>query len=331
LIQLNGYAIHSFQVCRRKYLLESKFKYLPWRPHTLLTACLRQAIVSLSNSSPITQVITSAINQFTANCKTPGLDLPYGTDTYSLAMDFCSCIRTILTYLSTTKLVPLSVKAPIPIPSRLNSSWSFLSVEDSQRTLHRYVFPDYINDATRLKEGHSWELFGDLVLSSQPMHLHMISTGRRDGAHQVTPWCHAYRSPAINQFRFQKKSGDSLNTSWKPFYFGREDDPATWVGKMIEDGITSTLVHTYTIPPPDPIHVENFHSHLSYELDQISSLDTKQFTDLPITRSACDSPYPCQHQGVCYSKTPLVEIETCGLYERMDKSKVKLGRPSIKI
>ena len=158
MLTLDGHKLHLFQFCRRKYQLESTFRYLPWSPHTLLTATLRQAILSLSNSAPLQQTISLAVNQFTANCKTPGLDVPQGIDTYSLAMNYVFCIRAILTYLNTTKLEPLTVKPPVQISDDL--TWAFLSVESNSGLLHRFEFPDYINDNTRAKSGHSWQLCG---------------------------------------------------------------------------------------------------------------------------------------------------------------------------
>ena len=245
-------------------------------------------------------------------------------------MDYCSILRTLLTYLNTTVLHHLRAKPPHLSP---NFTWEFLSVEDSSHITHRYILPDFINESSRAKEGHSWELFGDLIFSlPHPFQLHAISIGRRDGARLSTPWCRAFKSSTTSQLRFQKKSGSPLDSSsWKPFYFNRETDPELWVERMIGEGVIQDLVRTYTIPEPDKIHVENFHHDLEYELAQIQALDsTSSFADLPITRPVCDSPYVCQHQRVCYSKDPEKEIETCGLYERIDKAK-KMGRPSIKI
>lgn len=99
---------------------------------------------------------------------------------------------------------------------------------------------------------------------------------------------------------------------------------------MLEDGVIDTIYRTYLISPPDPVYTFNFHQDLNYEFKQIKALESTSFADLPITRPVCDSPYPCQHQFVCYSKEPLKEVEGCGLYERLNVKR-KLGRPSEKI
>lgn len=327
-MELNGHALSLFQLCRRKFKLESTYRFLPWSPHTLLSAVLRQAILSLSHSTPLQPTITAAINSFTANCKTPGINVPQGTDTYALAMDYCATIRTILTYLSTTSLPPLHSRTPLQLTPML--TWSFLSLEDANSTLHRFSFPPFINDDSRTKEGHSWELFADLVLGQSPLTLHMISTGRRDGSHLTSPWCRAYRSPAINLYRFQKKDGTPLGDNWKPVRFDHNSDPELWVDSMLSDNIISTLVRTYVIPKPDPIHVANFHGDLTYEIKEIGAVESSSipFHLLPITRPVCDSPYVCPHQSVCYSLHPELEIERCGLYEKISllKNKTERGR-----
>ncbi len=323
---LTGHPLSLFQLCRRKFVLESNWRKLRWYPSTLFSACVRQAILSLSQGAQLSQTITSAINQFTSNCKYPGLDLAYGTDTYTLAMDYCACIRTILTYLSSTSIPKLKHKSPISIHPDL--TWSFLNLEDESNSLHRYSFPDFIHDNSKTKEGHSWELFGDLVLSNSPMTLHLISIGRREGNHLSSPWCRAYRSPAINMYRFQRKSGEGLEGAWKPIWFGenRDNDPEVWVGIMKEDGVISSIVKNYSIPYPDQVHAENFRRDLEYEFSQIKSLGELKFSELPITRPSCDSPYSCPHQFVCYSKSPEKEIESCGLYESLIAKRGR-GRP----
>lgn len=317
-----GYLLHLWQTCRRKFLLESIYRRLKWHPQVLFSACLRKAVFDLSSGKDKHQASTSAVNYFISNVKHPGLDGIEGLDTYTLAMDFVATIRTIIEHLSRITLLTLRTKPNVQLSPGLD--WSFLSSEDESGVLHRWKFVDYITEDNLVRELHSWELFGDLALSKSPMMLHLISIGRRESSHRISPWCRAYKSPMIaNQYRFQKKGGNSLDGSWKPIWFSdnADNDPEVWVDFMLNDGVieSANLVRHVAVKEPNDVHIANFLRDLTTESDQIYRTLGKVRSDpflLPLSRPACDTPYPCPHQDLCYSVNPSEELVKSGLYER---------------
>ena len=312
---LNGHLLHSYQTCARRHALESLYRYLPHHPNTLLSTVLRRAIYDLSQGRELHPTTTTAVHTFVSNSKHPGLDLPPGLQPYTLAMDCCACIRTILEHFHRTPLPRLCLRPNTPVSDDLE--WSYLSFSDQSGSLHRYKFVDSISDPSVLTELHSWEVFGDLAVSSSPMTLHLVSIGRRDGSRRSSPWCRTYRSPAMNTYKFQKKSGQSLGESWKPMWFADNpnSDPEVWVDLMEADGILDSLVRTVSVRQPDPIHVLNFLRDLKSIAAQMQSQSSIRWFEQPMSRPSCDSPYVCPHQSVCYSTDPEHQIRTCGLYE----------------
>jgi hypothetical protein len=322
-VTLTGHLLRIWQSCKRRYFLEAQYRYLPYHPTNLFSACMRKAIFELSSGIPVEQVIQSASNQFISNVKYPGLDLPQGLNTYTIAMDLRATMATILQYLSGLTLLSLHHKAGVQVTQAgiEGLTWEFLAGEDESGVLHRWKFTDSLSDDDVLKELHSWEVFGDLVISGSPMTLHLINIGRREGSRRISPWCRAYKSPAINLYRFQKKSGNALEGSWKPIWFSDniDNDPKVWVELMQNDNAIEPLVRHVDVREPAEPHVKNFYRHLKYELALIrlhlDHVKSDPF-QLPITRPACDSPYVCPHQEVCYAVSPGKEIEGSVRYER---------------
>ena len=325
---LNGHKLALWQRARRRYAIENAYRYRRWHPQSLFSFVMRHAIFQLSNGGDLELISNSAVNQFLGAVKQPGLDVPQGTNTYTLAMDFASCIRTILEYLSRLTLLTLCERETISITDNLN--WSMLAHEDESGVLHRWKFVDYISQDEIVRELHSWEVIGDIVVAKSPMMLHLVSIGRTHNSRRLTPWCRAYKSPAIvGMYRFQKKSGNPLEGDWKPVYFA--DNPKSkapdWIDLMLEDNAAEPLVQHIQVKEPDQIHADNFYRDLDYEYNQLSSsgIDSTQPVfdpmSLPMCRTACDTPYICPHQLVCYSTK--LTLANSGLYDRTPPIAVK--------
>lgn len=336
-MELNGNLLSSWQRGRRLYAIQRQFRYRRWHPTNLLSTALRRAVISLSNGEPIDTVSNTAVNYFLANVKQPGMDVPTGTNTYTLAMDFTATIRNVLEYLSRLTLLTLQPRRAVQVMDGL--TWSFLAYEDESGVLHRWKFVDYIDTDTIVKEMHSWPVIGDVIVGRAPMMLHIVSVGMTRQSRRITPWCRAYKSPAIaHLYRFQKRSGRALEGDWKPVWFA--DNPKSkssdWVDLMLEDDVAEGLIQHVQINEPNQIHADNFYRDLSYEYHQILASDVESTNfdplTLPMCRTSCDVPFTCPHQYVCYSTE--LTMQNSGLYDpiprKQDKTVGTVGMVGVK-
>mgnify|MGYP001608439154 CR=1 FL=1 len=278
---------------------------------------MRSAILGLSTGVEKQLISVKTVNAFLQQVKSPGLLRTEGIDTFKLAMDYAAMIRTQVEYFSRVTL--LSFTKPKPITINSNTLWLPLSFAAESGALHRWRFVDYANDDAIMTELHGWELFGDLVLSGMPMTLHMVSIGRRDRDHHTSPWCKAYKAPSFNMYKFQKKSGGGLSDNWKPIYFADDIDldPSDWVDQMIEDDVITSLISHINVTEPYECHKLNFRRDLDYEVGDIQCNMPVPWYELPMGRGACDKPFICPHQELCYSLDPKAELEGNPLYEKL--------------
>lgn len=315
---LNGHQLDLWQRGRRRYAIERLYRYKRWHPTSLLSYLLRYALFRQSQGMPTEEAASRATSGFMTAAKSPGLDCPAGTNTYQLAVDICAQIKTILEYHSRTVLLTLKDHEPVQVSPGL--SWSFLSYPDESGVLHKYIFCDAISDDEVMKAFHSWAVIGDIILAKSPMTIHFIAIGQTHNSRRISPWCRAYKSPTVaNLIRFQKRSGSALEGDWKPIWLS--DNPnsnhAAWVSRMIEDKITEKLVKHMTVREPDQKHIDGFHRDLDYEYNQIMQQEDYLSDPMyfPMCRAACDTPYPCPHQHVCYSLE--TTLDNSGSYTRI--------------
>ena len=328
-MQLDGHLLHRWQSGRRRYAIERHYRLRRFHPKVLFSLCMSRAIYALSNSAPLDSTTITAVNRFIANARTPGLDVPRGTNTYTLAMDYCAVIRTVLDYLHRTTLLSLHEKSATVIDPASNLSWRFLAYEDDSGQLHRWSFVDYIDIDEITRQGHSWEVVGDAVVAKAPMTLHLVSIGQVRNNRRNSPWCRAFKSPAIaGMFKFQRRDGTPVTDNWKPIYFADNtaSNASAWVDAMLADNAVEPLIRHIPLTEPSPAHAQNFLRDVMYEHAQIlaSGVESDHFNpmSLPMCRAACDTPYTCPHQNVCYDLE--TTLETCGLYDKISpRSKVQ--------
>ena len=315
---ITGHVITSWQRCKRRFILESNYRYMLWHPNVLFSSVIRKAILSLSSGADKYLITPQAVNTFMSGARQPGFMGMEGINTYILASDYVACIKNIIEYLSRIALLPLTDPKPIPLSTA--AQWKPLCHMDESGTLHRWQFVDYISSSTITTILHSWELFGDLALLSRPMILHLVSIGRRNNSHHDSPWSKAYSSPGIaNYYRFQKKSGNDLPETWKAMYYAdsAESDSETWIDRMIEDEAHLNLIQHLNISEPQFQHRSAAADDIRYELATIRQVLTSKLPwhALPMSRGACDKPSPCPHQELCYSPNAEESLNNSALYE----------------
>ena len=309
-VTLSAPILNAAQRCPRLYALERDYRVPKWRPKALLESCLRDAILSMSSGGSVKAASAEATARYLETAARPGLDTP--GDPYTLARDHCAAIETILEAVSRQVLLTIKPGGIIKIPS---NGWQLSAFIDEIGILHRWCTVDKWDDDAMYRELHSWAVFGDCAAAQIGMWLHVVEIGQMRRGHQNTPWCRAYRHPAIaGHFRFRKVDGSPLESSWKPVWYQDSDknDAKTWVDLMESDGVH--LIHHLEIREPLPEHVEQFRNEVERESKRIEAIG--DWRAEPMYRPACDLPYPCPFSDVCY--TPgLVGPESIGFVKRL--------------
>lgn len=310
--------ITIFQACKRKYLLSRKWRPLRWIPKTLFDSCLRQAILDLGNGQPANDVIISATTRLMTTGAQAGLDVA-GKDPYKIALDLAACLETIITTLGRRPLLKLS-----PIPSKPigdDVEWNYLAHADERGHLHRVITVDRLDDDRISQEMHSWYVFGDICMAKKPMHLHFIEIGQLRDGRRHTPWCRGYQHEYIaNRLKFQRKGNKELQgAAWKAVFLADSNgyNAESWVDQMESEGVAETLIHDIEILVPATDHRKAFIRDIKIETAQMQQWEAviHDPQQVPMSRAACDVPFPCQFQACCYSPTIDVDVRSLGLYK----------------
>jgi hypothetical protein len=155
-----------------------------------------------------------------------------------------------------------------------------------------------------------------MAQSGLPLNLHVVELGAQRGGHLHGVWTRTFSHPVIaHQHKFQHTDGRRLGSGWKPVWFASGDNnAATWVDLQERDGVRA-IRH---------LSLKALEKEAAAEvLDQI--LFIKRHMDrtigdwnyFPMSRGACDIPYLCPWQEVCYQPFPqVVRVEDIGGYKR---------------
>ena len=118
--------------------------------------------------------------------------------------------------------------------------WQCACFQDDTGTLHRWATIDKIEDSIPMAELHSWYVSGDMLAARVPMQLHLIEIGSQRHGHQHSPWCKAFKHPAVaGRFAFQKQDGRPLQGDWKPVWYqdSTANNAKDWVDMMQRDNV----------------------------------------------------------------------------------------------
>jgi hypothetical protein len=282
----------AFQQCKRRWALEREYRYTRWRPRKLLELLLRDAIFKLSNGGDPVLLAQDACTKFLEQAASPGLDIV--TDPYTLSRDFCAIIQTTLEAVSRLTLLTLKKAEPVMVGEH---RWQTDAFIDESGILHRWVCVERWDADTQYQHVHSWQVFGECAANAVGMSLHVIEIGKSARGHQHTAWARAFKHPIIaGKYRFRKVDGSALEPSWKPVWYqdSASNDPKVWVDLMEADGLQ--LIQHVNINEPETRHVEQFMREVEVEAARM----TGDWESAPMSRSACDMPYTCAWQPVCY-------------------------------
>lgn len=304
---LSAHDLTTLQRCPRRWHLEQEWQPLRWHPKTLFDALLRQAILSLSQGQPKEAVVQEAQTRLLEIAASPGLA---AGDPYTLAQDFCAAFETIIEAVSRRSLLSLREGGLVTIG--LGLAWRLGAFRDDSGAIHRWTTLDRITLDSIARELHSWYVYGDLVVAGGPMALHVIELGSIRNSHIYGPWTRAFAHPVIaNHYKFQTVAGQKLGSGWKPvWYQGADQDPKVWVDLMQRDKVPG--IKDYSLTELSEAQLAEGKSQI---LNIVAGLPNGTWDSIPLSRPACDFPYVCPWQEVCYAPG-IVKIEDIGGYRR---------------
>ena len=316
-------SLTDFQTCSRRFILNHSYRLARWRPKLLFDTLLRRGILQLTGQRDVALVASEAKSSFLLQAADPGLDL-IGKDPYQASKGWTSLLESVLHGLSRTVLPVLHD----PPPTRLTSSidWRFLAWADDSGTLHRWVTVESWDADTLSRELHGWRTFGDLVMSSCPLVLHVVVLGQHRNGRFLSPWTRTYVHPAMPNLRWQWRKPD--DTLWKPVQLVDQAklDASEWVEAAWRQGALQPLLIDQQVDlPPDSV-LNDTKYQLAREASDMAKLVTERTSYLsePMSRGACDLYSPCHFQPVCHSPDP-VQPDTSGLFlRRVNGTKVLL-------
>ena len=317
-MDLDASVLTTYQTCRRKFILDSQWRSLRWRPKNLFDACLRRAIVQISSGMDPVEAGKDARAWFMQTAAEPGLDVL--GNPFVIARDWCAMLDTILRALG--KLTLLVIK-DVPM-IRLNSWlwWRPLCHQDDSGQLHRWITADSWTDDDLMRELHSWFVTGDIAMTKTPMMLHVINIGRMYKGRRASPWARAWQHPAISslRLRFKKKDGSDLK-GWKPVYLAdrNNDDADSWVEQLYSENVIGGLLHHVLVNVPSEAVCADTQYQIMHEALAMRVLleESPSYRSLPMSRGMCDGMVPCHFQPVCFNDK-LVEIDTLNLYKERE-------------
>jgi hypothetical protein len=320
---LDANAIHSWQSCKRKWLLERDWFLARFRPKQLFDSCLRRGVVQLSQQADSARVAIDARTRFLELAADPGLDMV--GDPYRAAKDWCAMLDVALRYLGTTPIPVLHDPQPRPLSPFV--SWKFGSWADDSGALHRWLTVDRLDADALARELHSWRTIGDVAVARVPMTLHVVELGpSRNGRHS-SAWARAYKHPGLASLRIRFNKPEE--TAWKPFWFAdqREYGVEEWLEIGQKQRAFEKLVREVPVACPTDAACLDVQAQVMLEAAEMRRLlgNGTEYQHLPMSRPACDTWYPCSYQEVCYSPAPqLVDIDSVGLYVRRKSSTVSV-------
>jgi len=325
---LDAASLTVLQACPRRFLLESDWIALRWRAKSLFDACLRIHIPAITNGTGADRAAADAKMRFLQAAANPGLDLPYGSDSYKIAKDYAVMLDTVLRAATKWNLPKLKDSPAV----RLNSAveWQPLAGVDDKGELHRFVTVDRWTEEDLARELHGWYVFGDVAATGKPMMIHAVEIGQMRGGRRASAWARGWKHPTMPNLKmhFARKDGSTFK-GWTPVYLAdhADMDPEEWVELMHREGVAQGLVrHVGVEVPADGVQQDTIRQIMQEAARAgvlISERRSTSWRAMPMSRGACDGLVPCPWQGACHAE--VTDPATTGLYQLKSKSMLRVA------
>lgn len=325
---LDATVISHLQSCNRRSVLERTWKPPRWRAKTLWERELRQAIHELSTGADINEVVRVHRSRFFGFCANPGLDLPPGANSFIIAKDWAIMLEMVLRTLKRSTLLELKPLSAVDLGDGM--SWRVLSYVDGAGVMHRWIGCDRWDQDELSRQVHGWWTFGDIAVTRRPLTLHVIEIGQVRSGRRDSCWTRGFRSRYAPNLPLRFKRPERSPKDFLPEYLAdkRTDEEETekWVSEILREGLAQKhILHLPLECPPDEV-CQNTVDQIRSIAEKLRSLSGVQWSDVAMSRSACDGLVPCPWQDACY-RWPPQDPEEAG-YVRLDReSSSGLVRP----
>lgn len=308
---LDATSLSHYQACPRRWLIESIWRPPKHRPKVLFERMLRLGIERLSSpSSPpadLALTIRDLRARFLGQCASPGLDLPSGANPFIIAKDWAMALDMILRTAKRSTLLTLTPVPPVALSSDV--SWRVSALADDSGTLHRWLACDRWDQDELSRQAHGWWVFGDMAATRRSLMLHVVEVGQMRNGRRDSCWTRGFRHKRAPNLPLIFGRPDH-RTEYNIEYLAdlSRDDPEGWVDAIIKEGEAGKHLRRVMLEcPSDEVCADTVRQMLT-EAEKmrvtLSSVSPEQWSDVPMSRSACDGMVPCPWQNCCFQWPP---------------------------
>ncbi len=313
-IVLNSKILNTFQLCARKYAIERQFNLRRDHPNRAFSRVFLKSIFNLSSCMAPEAAAGIATQTFMTMARN-GFNLPEGSNTFQFAQDCGAMLRCIIEYLGRCPLLTLEQSKPCLLPNGI--TWEPDVFMDQSGVLHSWRTVTAINQDSMYTHLQSWSTFANMMVFQAPLQLHLVAIGSNASGRRSIPWVKGYVNSVVSSgVRWRKHSGGALHDVFKPVWLADsvDHDVKKWVDGLIEERVIDSLIKHMDVKELDVAHRQKFLDDLEYIGKQIQGLP-KELTTIPMSRNACNRPYPCIHQHFCFSAQQ--DPANSGFYNRL--------------
>lgn len=326
-MNLDATIVSHYQSCKRRSVLERTWKPRQWRAKTLWEREFRQALLALSAGTDLNEVVRVHRSRFFGYCANPGLDLPPGTNAFIVAKDWAIMLEILLRVMKRSTLLELKTVPAVEINPLV--SWRVLSPIDGSGVMHRWITCDRWNNDELSRQAHGWWTFGDMAVMRKPTTLHVIEIGQVRSGRRDSCWTRGFRSRYAPNLPLRFKRPERNPQDFVPEYLAdkrsEEEETEAWVTQIIKEGLISKHIQHVPLECPSDEVCEKTCEEIFTLASEIHSLSERKWSDVAMSRSACDGLVPCPWQDCCY-RWPLSDPEDAG-YVQVDAGS-SLVRPT---
>jgi hypothetical protein len=317
---LDATKLSHFQLCARRAAIELTHRAHRWRPKILFESFLREGIMLLSSPQPpdLNFMVKDLRARFLGQCANPGLDLPPGSNPFIIAKDWAMTLEMVLRVASRLTLLTLAPSETFPLSDSV--SWRLMAPRDDSGTLHRWLATDRWDQDEFSRQAHSWYVFGDMAVARAPMQLHVVEVGQIRSSRRESCWTRGYKhryAPNL-PMRFKRPDGQAGKDCVTMYLADLQNDAEKWAEGIMKDGLAEKHIHHVSLECPSDDICDDTVRQILAEGKRFNALEASvrsgvsAWSNVPMTRTACDGLVPCIWQDACFTWPTPKDLESLG-------------------